>query len=247
MNSELATESPAVTRYPLMEKPLIAYLLAMMAGSMDAWTLQHAQTFATVQSGNVVQSGYRLVQGDMQAFTFSFLSVISFGIGSALCGFLMASMLQKGKVFTPFVLFGLCAILIILGFSARSGTVEPQHIAYAISFVAGAQGNAYHKVRGMLFGAVAVTFVVQMAFNFVVQSLFKPTGPKGKSNMSWAGIFFLTLIFFGGGGAIGYLVDQQFSGAAIFLPAAIAFVIGLVALGEPRTLDPDPTPGGLIG
>lgn len=247
MNSELATESPAVTRYPLMERPVTGYFLALMAGSMDAWTLQHAQTFATVQSGNVIQSGYRLVQGNMQDFTFSFLSVIAFGIGSAICGFLMASMLQKGKVFTPYVLFCLCAILVILGFSARSGKVEPQHIAYAISFVAGAQGNAFHKVRGMLFGAVAVTFVVQMAFNFVVQSLFKPTGPKGKSNMSWAGIFFLTLIFFAGGGAIGYLLDQQFSGAGIFLPAVVALVIGLISLREPRTLDPDPTPGGLIG
>jgi uncharacterized membrane protein YoaK (UPF0700 family) len=247
MDGTIAMDHPAIARYPLMERPYTGFLLALMAGSMDAWTLSQAQTFATVQSGNVVQSGYRLVQGDWQAFSFSALSVLAFGIGSAVCGALMTSMLRKGEVFTPIVLLAICAVLVGLGLGARSGAVEPQYIAYGISFVAGAQGNAFHKARGMLFGAVAVTFVVQMAFNFVVQSLFSETGPKGKSNLSWAGIFFLTLLGFAGGGAIGYLVDQQFAGAAIFLPAAIALIIGLIAFGESRKVDPDPTPGGLIG
>ncbi|WP_425452508.1 hypothetical protein [Methylobacterium radiodurans] len=47
--------------------------MALVAGSMDAWTLFSAQTFATGQSGDVVQSGYRLVQRDWQAFSFSAL------------------------------------------------------------------------------------------------------------------------------------------------------------------------------
>lgn len=245
MTAATAGDHPELTRYPLMEKPLVGFLLAVMAGSMNAWTLAHAQTFATVQSGNVVQSGYRLVQGDWQAFWFSTLSVLAFGIGSALCGALMTAMLRKGKVYTPVVLFGICVVLLALAFCARGGVLEPQYIAYAISFLAGAQGNAFHKNRGMLFGAVAVTFVVQMAFNFLIQSLFSRTGINGKSNLSWAGIFFLTLLGFAGGGAIGFFVDQQFSGAAIFLPAAIALALGFIALGEPR--EADPTPGGLIG
>ena len=67
-------------------------LLAFVAGLMNAWTLHHAQTFATVQSGNVVQSGYRLVQGDWSGFTFALASVIAFGLGSALCGVLMTNL-----------------------------------------------------------------------------------------------------------------------------------------------------------
>jgi uncharacterized membrane protein YoaK (UPF0700 family) len=43
----------------------------------DAWTLHYVQTFATVQSGNVIQSGYRLVQGDWEAFVFAFACVIA--------------------------------------------------------------------------------------------------------------------------------------------------------------------------
>ncbi|KAA0971905.1 DUF1275 domain-containing protein [Aureimonas fodinaquatilis] len=245
MQSAPVAVHPEITRYPLMEKPLTGFLLAVMAGSMNAWTLAHAQTFATVQSGNVVQSGYRLVQGDWEAFTFSSLSVLAFGIGSALCGALMTSMLHKGKVYTPVVLFGMFAALVALAFSARAGSLEPQYIAYGISFIAGAQGNAFHKDRGMLFGAVAVTFVVQMAFNFLVQSLYSRTGINGKSNLSWAGIFFLTLLGFAGGGAVGFLIDQRIAGAAIFLPAAIALVLGAMALANPEKADP--TPGGLIG
>lgn len=232
-------------KYPLMEKPFVGFLLAMMAGSMNAWTLANAETFATVQSGNVVQSGYRLVQGDWQAFWFSSLSVLAFGIGSGLCGVLMSSMSRKGKAYTPAVMWTMCIVLVALAFCARGHVLEPQYIAYAISFLAGAQGNAFHKDRGMLFGAVAVTFVVQMAFNFLAQSLFSRTGINGKTNLSWAGVFFLTLLGFAGGGAIGFLVDKQFAGASIFLPAAIALILGVIAINIPS--EADPTPGGLIG
>ncbi|WP_162559891.1 DUF1275 domain-containing protein [Methylobacterium radiodurans] len=172
--------------------------------------------------------------------------MLAFGIGSAVCGLLMTSMLRIGKVFNPAILLAICVMLIGLGLIARSGILELQYIAYGISFIAGVQRDAFHKVRGMLFGAVAVTSVVQIAFNFVAQSLFSTTGPKGKLNMSWAAIFFLTLLSFAGCGDIGYVSDQQFAGAAIFMPTAFALVIGLIALGEPRKLDPGPTSGSLI-
>lgn len=241
-----AQEHPEVTRYPLMEKPFVGFLLAAMAGSLNAWTLANASTFATVQSGNVVQSGYRLVQGDWQAFTFSAVSVLAFGVGSALCGALMSGMLRKGKVYTPVVLFLQCILLAAIAWLAWTGAVEPQYVAYAISFVAGAQGNAFHKNRGMLYGNVAVTFVVQMAFNFLVQSLFSRTGINGKSNLSWAALFFFVLFGFAGGGALGFYVDRYFfSVSSIVLPAVIALILAIIAMGEAERADP--TPGGLIG
>jgi uncharacterized membrane protein YoaK (UPF0700 family) len=246
MQSAAINAHPETIRFPLMEKPLIGFLLAFMAGTMDAWTLGNAQTFATVQSGNVVSSGYWLVQGDWPKFGFALFSVIAFGIGSLACGALMTSMLRKKRIYTPQVLFAQAAILAALGAAALRGDADPHHIAYAVSFVAGAQGNAFHKSHGMLYGNVAVTFVVQMAFNFLIQAAFSRKGINGEPNLMWSGLFFLVLLGFAMGGAIGLLIDAWTDGVALFLPAVIALVLAVIALGE-RGRPIDPTPGGLIG
>ncbi|MCF8610507.1 DUF1275 domain-containing protein [Gordonia sp. HY285] len=259
--SRVIQDHPERIRFPLMELPLVGFLLAFMAGAMNAWTLANASTFATVQSGNVVSSGYWLVQADWEKFTFPFVSVIAFGLGSAACGVLMTSLLRNGRIFTTVVLVVQAAVLVVLGVlaltivgsrdeSAAIFDLATDHqdaakwIAVAISFVAGAQGNAYHKNHGMLYGNVAVTFVVQMAFNFLVQGMFKREGINGEPNLKWAGIFFLTLLGFAGGGAIGFLADKEITnGSSIFIPAIIAAVLAIISV-QRKFQNVDPTPGG---
>lgn len=212
---------------------------------MNAWTLLNAQTFATVQSGNVVQSGYWLVQGDWAKFSFPFISVMFFGIGSAACGVVMTSLLKKHKVLTTTILmleFLILAVLIVL---VWLGDYDAHYIAYAVSFVAGMQGNAYHKNHGMLYGNVAVTFVVQMAFNFLIQSVFNKKGINGEPNLMWAGIFFLVLLGFAGGGAIGFFADKYITAGALILPALIALVLFMIARTDTHEGERvDPTAGG---
>lgn len=246
MTIAVIQKHPEQVRFPLMEEPVVGVQLAFMAGLLNAWTLAHAQTFATVQSGNVVQSGYRLVEGDWASFVFSFGSVIAFGIGSALCGLLMTSMLRRGKVFTPVVLWLECLIIAGLAVASHMNLIDPHVVAYAVSFVAGAQGNSFHKSHGMLYGAVAVTFVVQMAFNFIAQSLFKKEGINGEPNLMWAGIFFAVLFGFAAGGGIGFFLDARvIDHGSMYLAAAVAALLAVTAMGRPKTADP--TSGGLIG
>lgn len=246
MSTTTDSTHPALARFPLMEKPFVGFLLAFMAGSLNAWTLMNAETFATVQSGNVLSSGYWLIQGDIEKFTFPFVSVLAFGLGSLACGVLMTVMLRRKKVYTPVVLFISAAILIVLVILAITKAIDPHYIAYGVSFVAGAQGNAYHKTHGMLYGNVAVTFVVQMAFNFLVQSLFSKTGIQGRPTIMWSGIFFLILLGFALGGGIGFLADTHlFNGAAMCIPVVIAVALAIISLSEPKKfVGIDPTPGG---
>ncbi|WP_334174041.1 YoaK family protein [Pseudoxanthobacter sp.] len=252
MASSVINDHPEKIRYPLVERPFIGFLLAFMAGSMNAWTLPNAQTFATVQSGNVVQSGYWLAQGDWEKFTFPFLSVIAFGLGSAFCGILMTTLLRRRVVFTPFILFLQAAMLVVLWYLAHlkvqdpTAAINPHYLAYAISFVAGMQGNAFHKDHGMLYGNVAVTFVVQMAFNFLIQGLFRKQGINGEPNLYWSGLFFLVLLGFASGGGIGFIIgDYVLESGAVLLPAVIALIIGIVALRDARQNGAvDPTAGG---
>jgi uncharacterized membrane protein YoaK (UPF0700 family) len=259
--THVVQEHPEQIRFPLMESPVVGFFLAFMAGTMNAWTLPNAATFSTVQSGNVLSSGYWLIQGDWEKFAFPFISVIAFGLGSAVCGVAMTASLRHGRSFTTSILVAEAIILIILGILALTlvgeaagrvagldlsadHTATARAIALGISFVAGAQGNAFHKDHGMLYGNVAVTFVVQMAFNFLVQSFFRKTGINGEPNLKWSGIFFLVLLGFASGGAIGFAADHLITnGVSIFIPAFIALI--LVALSANRnTTKVDPSPGG---
>jgi uncharacterized membrane protein YoaK (UPF0700 family) len=255
--SEPARNHARRVGFPFMELPFIGFLLALSAGSLNAWTLANAATFSTAQSGNVVSSGYWLAQGNWPKFAVPFISIIAFGLGSAVCGVIMTTLLRTGHIFTASVLIGEAVLLVTLGILAITlvgdgSTIDltAEHrttadwFAYGISFVAGAMGNAFHKIHGMLFGAVAVTFVIQMAFNFLTQAAFKREGINNETNLYWAGVFFLTLLGFGGGGAIGFAVDRYVTnGASIFIPAIIALAL-VWAAGRRGFQNIDPTPGG---
>jgi uncharacterized membrane protein YoaK (UPF0700 family) len=45
--------------------------------------------------------------------------------------------------------------------------------AFIVSFLVGMQGNSFHRVDGFLYGNIAVTLVVQQAFNHLVQAAFE--------------------------------------------------------------------------
>lgn len=119
----------------------------------------------------------------------------------------------------------------------------------------------------MLFGAVAVTFVVQMAFNFLAQSLFRRKGINGVSNLKWSGIFFSVLLGFALGAMVGAglivalgtdpagFMGQTGAahldpagGWALMAPALLFFTLAGLSKKTVEEGDPaDPTDGGLIG
>lgn len=253
---------------PFMEWPIIAVILAAIAGLMNAFTLIFAGTFATVQSGNVASSGIYLATQDGPKWVFAVVSVLAFGLGSFTFGILMTAMKNKGRQFSA-------VVLVILGFIAAALSVlvvtnavtEYHWIAYAVSFAAGAMGNAYHKDNNALYGAVAVTFVVQMSFNFLAQALFKKTGIQGKSNLKWSATFFSVLLGFAAGGMLGaWLIVimgtdpsgfmgkdgpahlDPSGGWVLMLVAVLFFVLAALSGSAIKHHKPaDPTSGGYMG
>ena len=265
------TPSPTAPLAPtgpfnLMERPAFGAMLAFACGAMNAWTLINAGTFATVQSGNVASSGIYLAMGEWGKVAFALFSVLAFGLGSLAVGIYMSVRARTGARYSANVTGALAALLVVLTLLVVTSAVETKHyhyIAYAVSFTAGALGNSFHKAHGMLFGAVAVTFVVQMAFNFLVQSRFSRNGINGYPNLKWSGIFFLVLLGFASGGAIGALLVTlggtkpsigadpadivANGGFALLLPALVLAIMSALAVRESRAgRNPDPTPGGLI-
>jgi uncharacterized membrane protein YoaK (UPF0700 family) len=244
MPSELVEERAQPVRFPLMELPLVSAVLAFVAGTLNGWTQWTSHTFATVQSGNIVFGGYWLAQGDPGAATPHLVSVLCFGVGALTSGAISTSLQRRGQSFSGAVLTTEAAVLVAAAIAFAVAGADGHHVAYGISFVAGAQGTTFHKDHGMLYGNVAVTMAVQMAFNFLVQSLFSRQGVNGEPNLTWSGRFFLVLLGFGGGGAIGVLAAKAWGGWALLLPAGIVLAVALLAARG--HMSADPTPGGQI-
>ncbi|WRS31059.1 YoaK family protein [Actinomycetaceae bacterium MB13-C1-2] len=222
-----------------MEQPGIASVLAVGAGLLNAWAFANAQTFATVQSGNVIQMGYQLVAGDWSKLLFATGAVIAFGLGSFFAGAIIAVAMRKSVRYTPFLQVALIAVMFLALTMVMTGALRPEHIAWIISFAAGMQGNGFHKVKGMSYGNVAVTLALQLAFNYLMQSFFSKKDANGASNLRNAGIYFLVILGFAGGGAIGFGLDKLWNGLSIV--GAIAITFGLLIAAIRDRSNPDAT------
>lgn len=232
------TRSPRMEAFPLMERPAISWFLAVVAGLLNAWTFHQAGNFATIQSGNVLQMGYQLAAGDWPKFWYAAGAVLAFGLGSAFTATVIASAYRRNRDYSPLIQGFL---LLVMGTSlvlTVTGTVAAGHTTLAISFAGGMQGNAFHRDKGMLYANVAMTLVLQNAFNYLAQAFFTAKDSNGRANLQTAATFFFVLLGFAGGCAVGFLADQWWSGASLTLAMAITAGMTVATLTSPS--DPDP-------
>lgn len=205
--SAQATRS-TVVKLPFMELPLVAFTLAVITGALNAFTLMQTGTFATVQAGNILFGVIALMTGQWQQALTYLLVMVAFGLGVFLSAALFSSKARR-SVWMSWLLVALgvgtafFGILVIVGLTNYIGW-----IILGISFLAGVMSNAYRTDSNMLFGALAVTFLFQMTFNFLARATFRREGLDGVANVKWAGTFFSVLLGFilGAFGGVGFLV-----------------------------------------
>ena len=89
------------------------------------------------------------------------LSILCFGLGAFANSVLVTVLLRRGRAYSGPVLFAQAALISLVAVLAGLAVVPAAVLVMGISFVAGSQGNAFHRDHGMLYGNVAVTFVVQ--------------------------------------------------------------------------------------
>ncbi|AZS37909.1 hypothetical protein CVS47_02556 [Microbacterium lemovicicum] len=242
MTSTVSTER---RRYPLLERPSAAIALAVAAGLLNAWTFGHTQTFATVQSGNIVSIGYFVVAGDMGRVGIAAISVLAFFAGACVCSILILWLARSGRAYSLVVLACETVLLMVLAAVATVGAVDPWWIAWSISFLAGMQGNAFHRETGMLYGNVAVTLVVQMAGSLLGRAIGAKIASDGQPHLRPAGGFLLILLGFAAGGAAGCAVDPVWTSGSLVAAAAVLAVLAGVAATRRGPVDPAqnaPTP-----
>lgn len=234
MNNEVVTNS----KEPITQLPLIAFFLAIAAGTMDGYAYFTTKTFATFQSGNIILSGYTLATDDIVKLIPTVISILCFGLGAASTAIIRNWNNCRNKVWTFTILSIEMIVLVLLSLNPIHNLFLPLHIAWILAFLAGMQGNAFHKINGMLYGNIAVTLNVQLAFNYLAETFFKSNADKSKLMFQKFWDYFLVLIGFALGAGISALLAKSIgSYALIFTAVALAciFIYGKVALKKDHT------------
>jgi uncharacterized membrane protein YoaK (UPF0700 family) len=231
--------SPADGREPLMELPVVAFFLAIAAGTMDGFTFFSAGTFSTVQSGNVIQLGFWLAESDWQKLLDVGLSVVAFGAGVTSMVLFRNFFRDPGAAISPRILLLEGGAFLAVGMPFIGGNMDVLVVAYIVAFLAGFQGTAFHKTAGMTYGNVGATLNVQRAFDYLARAIFR----FRQDNLDRSGIYFLILLGFAAGGLIGGLGASHLNQRTLWIPAIVLGALAVIASRESSEREPvDPRP-----
>lgn len=236
---------PSSRRYPLLETVRASASLAFVSGLLDAWTFGQVGTFATVQSGNVVSLGYFAADGTPARALLAAGSVLVFALGAFTCSLLILWFSRRGTSYSAPVLCIEIVLLCILAALSISHVVEPTMIAWAISFLAGVQGNAFHREEGMLYGNIAVTSVIQMAASLLGRAVGRRIADDGEQHLRPAGAYLAVLAAFAAGGGLGFSANLAWEGLSLTVAAAVLATLWTAAVRSGGHVDPaqnSPTP-----
>ena len=231
--------------YPLLESAPAAAALALVSGLLNAWTFGQIGTFATVQSGNLLSIGYFMAEGDPSRVLAAAASVLSFALGSFLCTLVVLWRARTGRGYSVEVLLCEVIALAALALASVTGAVGPEWIAGAISFVAGVQGNAFHRETGMLYGNIAVTSVIQMAASLFGRAVGRRIADDGERHLRPAGAYLAVLVAFAAGGGLGFSLNLVWEGLSLALAAVVLLALWIAAVHTRSNVDPAqnaPTP-----
>ncbi|WP_341934851.1 DUF1275 domain-containing protein [Microbacterium sp. LWO14-1.2] len=238
--------APSLRRYPLLETVWASTSLAFVSGLLDAWTFGQVGTFATVQSGNLISLGYLTAGGNVGRALLAASSVLVFALGAFVCSILILWLSRRGRSYSAPILFGEAVFVVVLAALSISRVVEPMWIAWAISFLAGVQGNAFHREAGMLYGNIAVTSVIQMAASLLGRAVGKRIADDGERHMRPAGAYLAVLFAFAvGGGGGGFLLNLGWEGWSLAGAAVVLAALWTCAVRGRGAIDPAqnaPTP-----
>jgi len=191
------------------------------------------RAFATFQSGNIILVGYTLATHETEKLIHCILSIFCFGFGSMATVILRNIHNRMGKVWTFKVLaLEICILnFIVIVTNIWNDVWAPFQIVLMLAFIAGLQGNAFHKIGEMLYGNIAVTLNVQLVFNFVAEIFFQKN-KKTKSELKIKAMnFFLVLIAFAAGASGTALLTKHFGTYALIftiLPLVAIYITGLI-------------------
>ncbi len=215
---------------PVMETQLVCVLLAVISGSLNGFSFIRDHLFSTVQSANIFLVGQTIATQNWHHLVQVISAIAAFLIGVAVSTWIISIGQRKNRVYSGEILFVEAAFLIVLGITTVNEWFSPFVACLFISFLAGMQGNAFHIIDGMLYGNIAVTFVVQLAGHYAMLSCMGDRQSRQKARKDlW--LFSSVLLGFAFGGLVGTLLVTHFGTHALWFTAVVLICLCLYFRG----------------
>jgi uncharacterized membrane protein YoaK (UPF0700 family) len=213
-------QAAAAVRFPREEALLVAGLLALTGGYLDAYTWIVHQAFANAQTANLVFLWVYMTAGEWAQALHYVPPLFAFVLG-----IIMASCLRKFvpdkapqiSVATEIVLLFVIAIL-HNRLPSVAGTL-------GVSFVAAFQTASFPKVEGWIYSSVMATG----NFRNAIEGLFTAfAGSPGSRPLRRPYVFGVMCITFGAGAAIGAVMTEVTRAYSLAIPVTLLVIVLLL-------------------
>ncbi|MGX7182433.1 YoaK family protein [Enterococcus pallens] len=145
------------TKIPIHETLIIGALLAMAAGSLDAYTyLVHGEVFAGLQTGNLILLGIHLFAGTGPGVSRYLIAIGAFMIGTVIIRLLQQHYPEDRKPRRQLIVLAweiICIVIVAL-FSAQ---IADYWASALLSITAAAQLQEFRKLKGAPFTSLMMT------------------------------------------------------------------------------------------
>jgi len=212
----VSEQQSATASFPREEALLIACLLALTGGYLEAYTWIVHRVFANAQTANLVFLWVNVINGDLNDAQRFVLPLLAFGAGVILACWLRWAAPERAARISIIVEIVFLFIVAILHnrLPDRAGTL-------GISLVAAFQTVSFPRVEGLNYSSVMAT----NNFRHTVEGLFVAfAGHRDARLFRRPYVFGTMCLAFGGGAVIGAIVTEMTRAYSLTIPVALLII-----------------------
>lgn len=196
----------------------VGIFLALSGGFMDAYSyINRGKVFANAETGNIILMALKVCEGKFFEAVNYLIPIISFAVGVGICEIIKyrkerINMIHWRQILVLFEIFA----FIVVGFLPQ----EMNRVANAIiSMISGIQFATFPKIRGTAMATTMCTGNLKTG----TQNMYRGIKTGDRSAIEKGLYYYVCILVFIAGTAIGYFAVKLMAEKAIFL-AALAMI-----------------------
>jgi len=222
----------------LYDSVLVAFLLALIGGFLDAYTyVVRGGVFATMQTGNMILLVIKGMKYNW-ALTWNYvLPILSFAIGAVISE-LLRDLLTKRKMKISWqqilLAIEMCILIVVIFIPDGSGNILATCL---ISIVAALQMNGFNKMKGHTFFSTMCTGNLSSGSVFLYKGIRKKDVQYLIKSLRYLGV----IIFFILGAFLGSLIFQYTKALSLLLPCGVLGICFTILFFDKREIEVFPS------
>lgn len=218
-----------IKRYQRSETLLVAALLAVAGGFLDAYTyLCRGGVFANAQTGNMALLGVHLAKGEWASAGAYFIPVFSFFCGVLITEVIKHHPLRRGRLHWRQLVVLLEIVILVAASFIPCGDLN-NVVNIMVSFVCALQVESFRKVRGNPFASTMCTGNLRSGTEALYHGIREHEGAKVEKSLCYYAIIFCFICGSAAGGILSRLDPQH---AVLAAPALQCVAFGIMCLEE---------------